>query len=225
MLNAVVLTTNSFSILMCVTGWAVIGVYKRKTQKLFSFFLIASVIPITFMLALVWLLSENPLPLQLVEGPNSRVLFVIFMGLKITAIGSIFFWLIVPLLNDGKLVTFLAQLRVPDNFIAIVLSSLVMKEDIARKFGQAIDARKAKGLWKSNRLANAITIPRLIAPVVYGSMVSAIKRAQFWSYRKIDPVEQVRNIAQKNTLEHNHLITAFSSILLVISIGVYFYAR
>jgi len=160
-------------------------------------FAAVAVLPILVALLLVWLASSTHPPTVPIDwrGPPG-IGFALLVALRILVAGAILQALIIPVLAAGQLPAVLRAWGIGEHGTQIVISSVTLLEDLKRKVRQVVESRTARGLMPTGRFGRLLSLPALLRPVFFSSLEAAVKRAELWEHRGVDPLAVARSQEQ-----------------------------
>ena len=108
----------------------------------------------------------------------------------------------------------LRRLRLPDDLIVMVLSTIAVLPELQLRADQVLTARLARGLWgRGGFLSRVLQLPHLLGPLVSWTLRSALQRAEVWEHRGF--------IGKLRSLPSKVRYSALSSWLLMLMAAAY----
>ena len=179
------------SLMLLMLVWLCMLALLRQEKMLAAHtkFVAFAVIPIALALVLVWSAAQVPPPTTPIDcfaadGPG----YAMLVSFRILAAGSLLQAMLMPEFAAGRLTYVLRSWGLGARGAQVANSSITLLDDLKRKLQQVIEARTARGLMPPTRWGKFRALPVILRPVFFASLESAIKRAELWDHRGIDPL-------------------------------------
>ena len=186
----------SRSLLVPLAVWVAVVPLLAKHRLLVTHgkFAAVGVAPILVALLVVWTASSSAPPFEPIDWPGPPGPgYALLIAARILAAGALLHAMVLPLVAAGELAATLTAWGVGAKGTQIVVSSIALMEDVKRKAQRVADARAARGLMPKRRWHRLKALPALLRPVFFGSLESAIRRADLWRHRGIDPTSPLQD--------------------------------
>jgi len=178
------------SILLSLAVWIFFLVFltRKELLSLHCKFLGYTVLPIFFALILVWNFSITDPPIIPVDYFGTPSIgYSVLVAFRVATAGALVQLMFVPVFREGNIPSLLSAWKAGPWMVQITMSSIALLDDIGRKTRTIKEARMARGLDAKSHWGQLVTLPLLLRPIFFSSLISAIKRSELWEHRGIDP--------------------------------------
>ena len=175
-------------VLLVVWLIILVAIWRLGLNRLYGAFLLFGVIPILLALGLVWGVAASQPPMVPLEGAHwPGISYALLIAGRIAVMGGLLQLAFVPIMNTNELAALLRNWGFGSTAIHIAVSSIALLDEVKRMSIQVIEARMARGLQPKGRLRNVLSMPSLLRPIFFATLLNAGKRADLWHHRGIDP--------------------------------------
>jgi energy-coupling factor transporter transmembrane protein EcfT len=92
---------------------------------------------------------------------------------------------LLPILFDGRMITFLRAWRLSDNAVLVTMGGVTLLAEVKLRVKQILEARLARGFGAATRWGATRELPFILLPLVVCVLDAAGKRSKFWLRRNL----------------------------------------